>query len=454
MKFYRLVIALALLTLSAQAQQKAFYHTPAIYGQSIVFVAEGDLWKHDLASGQTLRLTSHHGVESSPVFSPDGKTIAFTGEYEGPSELYSMPAEGGVPKRLTYEAYGVRAIRWLPDGKILYTTHRYSPLFDNQLAKLNPADLTYELVPLAQAADGDYDEQKNLYFTRFGFQGSHTKRYKGGTAQNIWKFDGNGPTTCLTCDYTGTSRTAMVYKDRIYFVSDRDGTMNIWSMEKTGKDVRQHTFSSGWDIKVPSMDKNKIVYQKGADLWLYDADTELEKIIDIRIHSDFDQRRPRWIKNPTEMVSDWEVSPSGKFISMIARGRIFGSPATGGRWIEVSKKSGTRYKDVQFLDDKTIIYTSDQSGEYEIWKASSDGSGTPQQLTKNSTVLIMSITASPDGKWIAWTDKDQKFFVMNLATQAVRLVDQNDYDETGSVSWSGFKISFVHCRRAKLVWCD
>ena len=435
MKNFLTLLLLTILNV-AIAQQKTFYRMPALFDKWVVFTAEGDLWKYDMSTNQTGRLTSHHGMESEPVFSADGKSIVFTGEYEGSSELYMISIDGGIPKRLTFENWrGTKAIGWGQDGKILYTTRSESPLDDNQLAKLNSQTLTSELVPLTQAADGAYDTNGNLYFTRFAFQGSHTRRYKGGTAQNIWKFSGNGPSVCLTCDYTGTSRETMFYKDRIYFASDRDGTMNIWSMNLDGKELKQHTFSSGFDLISPYAHNSKIVYQRGADIGLYDIETGQERILDIRLSSDFDQRRPRWIKNPEERISYWEISPSGKFVALIARGRIFVSPANGSRWVEVTHKSGIRYSAVLFLDEKNIAYLSDESGEFEIWKTAADGSGSPTQLTKNSKVLITSIYTSPDGKYIAYSDKDFKLMLYSLADGSTKLIEQNETGGFYQMAW-------------------
>jgi tricorn protease len=411
----------------AVAQQKGYYRTPAIHDQWAVFTAEGDLWKYDLTTTQSSRLTTHHGMETEPIISPDGKQIVFTGELEGSPELYMIASTGGIPKRLTYaNSWEVKAITWLPDGKILFTTRSESALEDNQLIKLDPITMVSELIPLAQASDGTYDTTGTLYFTRFAFQGSHTKRYKGGTAQNIWKFAGNTPSVYITCDYRGTSRGAMIYKDRVFFSSDRDGTMNIWSMNNEGKDLKQHTFSSGWDLMSAYIQGAKIIYQKGADLGVYDIDKNEDRILDITIQSDFDQRALHWVKNPSDQVSYWEISPAGKFIAIISRGRLFVSPANGSRWVEITRKSGVRYKTVAFLDEKNVVYLSDESGEYEIWKAAADGSGTPQQLTKNSKVLITDVYVSLNGKHIAYTDKDFKLTLYSLKEGTSKLIEQNE----------------------------
>jgi len=261
---------------TVSAQQKGYYRTPCIYQNTIVFTAEGDLWKYDMTTGITARLTTHAGVETDPSISPDGKEIVFSGQYEGITELYEMSINGSVPRRITYDFdfWSIHACSWTKDGKIVYRTEKYSQLPSPQLMRLDPVTLDKEPIPLWQASDGCYDDAGILYFTRFPNQGSKTKRYKGGFIEQVWKFDGKQEAKCLTADFDGTSTSPMIYNNRIYFLTDRDGTMNIWSMDKDGKDLKQQTFSSGWDIQSPSISDSKIVYQKGADIWLYDIKTQ------------------------------------------------------------------------------------------------------------------------------------------------------------------------------------
>lgn len=220
-----------------------YYRSPAIHGETIVFTAEGDLWTVPLQGGVARRLTSHLGEESHAAISLDGATIAFSANYEGPTDVYTMPIGGGLPTRRTWEGAPALATGWTPDGRILYTTPGSSTLPSWQLAALDPRTNRRELVPLAEASDGSYDPSgRTLYFTRYAFQGSHTKRYQGGTAQNIWKYaSGAAEAVPLTGDYAGTSRTPMWWQSRIYFASDRDGTINLWSMDESGHDLKQLT---------------------------------------------------------------------------------------------------------------------------------------------------------------------------------------------------------------------
>src|SRR6185295_1457239 len=250
-----------------------YYRFPAIHGDTVVFAAEGDLWRVGRQGGVATRLTTHPGEESRPAISPDGRTIAFSATYEGPNEVYTMPIDGGLPVRRTFEGESAKVVGWTPDGEILYSTGHYSGLPNVELARLDPATGRRSLVPLAQASDGSYaPDGKTLFFTRFAFQGSHTKRYRGGTAQSLWRFrETEAEAAPLTADFPGTSKEPMVWNGRVFFISDRDGTMNLWSMDEQGKGLRQHTFHRGWDVTSPGLSEGRIVYQLGADLRIFDV---------------------------------------------------------------------------------------------------------------------------------------------------------------------------------------
>ena len=145
-----------------------------------MFTAEGDLWKVDRNGGQAQRLTTHHSDETRASISPDGRTIAFTAAYEGPTEVYMMPIEGGLPKRLTFDGGGAAVVGWTPDNRVLYATSKFAGLPSLQLAQVDPASGSRKLIPLAQASDGAVADDGTLYFTRFPFQGSNARRYRGG----------------------------------------------------------------------------------------------------------------------------------------------------------------------------------------------------------------------------------------------------------------------------------
>ncbi|OOQ59697.1 S41 family peptidase [Mucilaginibacter pedocola] len=419
------------------AQQKGYYRTPALHGNTVVFTAEGDLWKYDTGTSLSTRLTTNDGVEQNPAISPDGKQVAFLGQYEGVSEIYLMDINGGVPRRLTYSlGSGLLISGWTADGKILYRSEAHTALPQPQLIKIDPVTLKTETIPLWQASIGSYDEAGVLYFTRFPNQGSKTKRYKGGLIEQIWKFDGKSEAIAITGDFEGTSTNPMYYNGRVYFLSDRDGTMNIWSADKDGKNVKQQTFSKGWDLQTPAIDGSKIVYQKGADIWIYDIAANAEKLLNISLASDFDQRKAKWIKSPVNSITYSALSPKGTYVAIVSRGRLFVSPAKSDRWVEITRKSGIRVKDVHFIDDKSIAVLSDEGGEYEIWKVNADGSGEAKQLTKGSKVIISSFAVSPNGKYIAYNDKNDALRIAEAATGDIKFEYKNAYAGINELSWS------------------
>ncbi len=431
MKISKTLIFTILLTAfsaSAYGQQKGYYRSPTIHGDNIVFTAEGDLWKYDLISGKSQRLTTHHGMETQASFSPDGNYIAFTGEYEGPSEIYIIPASGGKPERLTYEENSPLISQWTSDGKILYSTNYYSTIPNAQLNKIDPETSYSTLIPLFQADQGSYSDEGKLFFTRLRKQSSHTKRYMGGTAQSIWKFDGKSEAVHLTGEYDGTSKDPMYYQGRIYFLSDRDGTMNIWSMNTEGEDMQQHTFASGWDLYEADMDNGRIVCQKGADIILYDINTGQEEIPAIELFSDFDQKRIQWISDPESKITSLNISHNGKNVVITSRGRVFNFPVNGERWSEITRKYGVRYKEASFAEDRDkIVMLSDESGEFEIWQSGHLGLDKPVQLTEGSNNLITAYSISPDGKYIVYGEKDNRLKLFDTEKGKSTLIDENDF---------------------------
>jgi tricorn protease len=437
-----LVLSALAWTLSAAEPPVGYYRQPALHGDTILFVAEGDLWKVPVAGGVATRLTSHPGDESGPAISPDGRTVAFVARYEGPADLYTMPLEGGLPTRRTYGAGRLAVTGWTPDGRVLYSTPAYSTLPNWQLVALDVGQEGIagvpERIPLAQAADGSYDGGGTLYFTRLRFQGSQTKRYKGGTAQNIWRFaDTDEEAAPLTGDYAGTSKRPMCWRDRVYFATDRDGTMNLWSMDPNGGDLRQHTRHSGWDVASPDLHDGRIVYQLGADLRLYDVAADEDRPIPIVLDTDLDQTREHWLDKPIDYLTSAHISPDGSAVALTARGRVFVAPFRRGRLVEATRKEGVRYRDGRFMPDgKTLLALSDESGEVELWRQPANGVGAAEQLTDDGEVLRWEAVPSPDGKWIAHHDKHHRLHLYDVDKRENRTIDESTIWNFGDLAWS------------------
>ncbi len=220
------------------AQQRGYYRDPAIHGDMVLFTSEGDLWSVNVHGGQARRLTSNSGTEAMATISPDGQTVAFGAQYEGPGEVYTMPVTGGVPQRRTWDGDALPE-GWTPDGRLIVRTLRYSTLPDPKLVLLD-AQGQRDAIPLAGAAEAAYSSDGHtIFFTRWDRQGSSTKRYQGGTAESLWRFDGQDEAVALTAGWAGTSHNPMFWNGRVYFLSDRDGVMNVYSMNAQGKEVKE-----------------------------------------------------------------------------------------------------------------------------------------------------------------------------------------------------------------------
>ena len=420
---------------------RGYFRFPAVHGDTVVFTAEGDLWRVPLEGGSARRLTTHLGTESHAAISPDGSTVAFSAEYEGPVEVYTMPLAGGLPIRRTFLGGTARVAGWTPGGQVLFSTDKYSGLPNAQLVELDPVTGLQRPVPLAQAAEGAYSaDGDTLYFTRLRFQGSSTKRYEGGTAQSVWRFSKGAPEAVpVSSDHKGTSSNPMWWNDRVYHVSDRDGILNLWSVKPDGTDPRQHTKHREFDVLGASLHAGRIVYQHGADLRVLDLASGGDRALSITLSTDFDQWREKWVSKPLDYLTDAHLAPKGDRVVLTARGQVFVAPVESGqgRFVEMPRGEGVRYRGGRFLPDgKSLLALSDETGELEFWRLPADGLGRPSQVTTNGTVFRFPAEASPDGQWIAFGDKDQKLWVQHLQRGTASLVAESRHDTMHDFAWS------------------
>jgi tricorn protease len=440
--FFLILGALALFGTSIKSSAQGFegyYQHPTLHGQTIVFVAEGDLWTVSTQGGLARRLTTHPGEETYPSISPDGQTIAFSASYEGPTEVYAMPVAGGLPQRWTYQADPSYVNTWTPAGEVVYATRYFSTLPDYQLVKIDPGAKTHTRIPLHQASEGSFTaDGKTLFFVRPSYHNNVTKRYMGGTARQIWKFvEGTPEAVKLTTDYAGESHHPMWWNGRVYFITDRDGTMNLWSMDENGQDRQQLTKHAGFDVRYASLHDGRIVYRWKADIWLYDIRTGEDKLIPIRLATDLDQLREKWVDNPMEYLTSLSFHPKGEQIVLTARGRVFVAPVKEGRLVQLSRKEGVRYRDAVFsADGKNIIVLSDESGEFEFVQIPATGIGEHKALTDDGSTLRFEGHPSPDGKWLAYTDLNNHWQLLNVATGAQKKISTHNNDGSTQINWS------------------
>lgn len=419
-----------------QTARSGYYRFPAVHGSTVVFTTEGDLWSVDIRGGVPRRLTSNAGMESHATISPDGQMIAFIGQYEGPNEVYTLPIGGGVPQRRTWDGESA-PVGWAIDGRLLIRTLRYSTLPDAKLVLLDNRG-GREILPLAEGAEAAYSaDGHSLFFTRYVKQASSTKRYQGGAAENLWRFDGSGEAVPLTEDWLGTSHAPMFWNGRVYFLSDRDGVMNVFSMDAQGHDVKQESRQKVFDIDSASLSEGRIVYACGADLWSLDLKSGHEEIIPITLVSDFDQLRDHWVKKPEGFLTSVHISPDGGNAVFTARGEVFTMPAKSGRIVKVAGNSAVRYREARFTPDgKNVVTLSTESGETEFWKFPANGVGPAEQWTRDTKVLRWDGMVSPDGHWLAHHDKDQQLWIFDIRTKQDKRIARSKTGSFDGLKWS------------------
>ncbi len=448
------ICALVLCALSvpslATAQTKLL-RFPDIHGDRVVFVYAGDLWVAPAAGGSAARLTAHPGLELFPKFSPDGQWIAFTGQYDGDEQVYVIPAIGGVPQQPTYyPARGPLAPRWGFDNQVYGWTGDGSAVLFRSL-RGDGWDLTdsrlYTVpreggmpkalpMPVSGAGDLSPDGRKIAYAPLFRDFRSW-KRYEGGWAQDLYIFDLESYETERITDHERADRDPMWFGERIYFTSDRDGTLNLYSYDPADGTTAQLTDYTTWDVRWPSADDTqRIVYELNGELVVYDVGTGSSTPISITVPDDGIAMRPSRVSAAGD-IEDFELSPKGERALFVARGDVFTAPIEKGPTRNLTRSSGTHDRLARWSPDGAkIAFVSDMSGEEELYLVNQDGSGRPEQLTQGSEARLYRPAWSHDGSHIAYSDKEGRIYVLNVASKQKRQIADEPQGQVTDYSWS------------------
>jgi len=443
-----LIAVLAAGTAGAQTKLLRF---PDIHGDTVVFCYGGDLWKVPATGGTAVRLTAHPGQELFPKLSPDGGWIAFTGQYDGDEQVYVMPAEGGEPKRLTYYpahgplpprwGYDNQVYGWTPDGtKILFRSLR-----DSDGIKVETSLYTVSVngglpvrLPMPTAGAGDFSpDGKRMVYSPLFRDFRTWKRYEGGWAQNLYLFDLASHETRPVAHSPRTERDPMWIGDSVYFVSDRDGTLNLYAWDAATDAVRQLTHSTVWDVRWASSDNaRRIVYELDGELQVLDTSTGEDRRIAIHVPDDGLARRPSRI-SVAGNVEDFELSPKGERALLVARGDLFTVPIEKGPTRNLTRSSGAHDRWARWSPDgATIAYISDSTGEDQVWLVDQAGAGAARQLTSGHAAMLYAPEWSPDGSRLAFSDKDGRLFVVKVADGAEVEVADDAYGQIRDYAWS------------------
>ncbi len=467
---FRACFLLLLLTLAGGAQTKLL-RFPDIQGNRIVFVHAGDIWTVSDQGGRAIRLTAHPGLELFPKFDPTGRWIAFTGQYDGDEQVYVIPAEGGEPRQLTYyPARGPLAPRWgydhhvygwTPDGeRVLFrSTRDYWKAGSGKLYTVSRDGGLPTALPIPESGAGAISpDGKRVAYSPLFRDFRTWKRYQGGWAQDLYLFDLDSNRAQQITDHIRTDRDPMWIGDDVYFVSDRDGVLNLYRYDTGTKETEQVTSEKTWDVRWPASDSaGRIVYELNGELKVYDAATGKSRSVSIEVPSDGVARRPRRVAADGN-IEDYALSPQGRRAVFSARGDIFTVPAEKGPTRNLTKSSDAHDRLPAWSPDgRKIAFVSDRSGEEQVYVVEQTG-GVPEQLTQGVRGRLYRLAWSPDSKRIAFSDKEGKAYVLETESREVRQIADEPRGRIDDYRWSprggylAFTVSVASRMNSVFIW--
>jgi tricorn protease len=466
---------------TASAAEVGYYSQPALHGDRLVFVSEGDLWTATVppADGERItawRLTSSDGSESRPQLSPDARWIAFAGEYEGNTDVYVMPVDGGSPTRLTFHPSPDVPLAWMPDGRwVLFRSNRAHPLGRSELWRVSPSGGMPRAYGFGQCSLAAVSSTgRRLAFTRWSNENWNWKGYRGGTAPEIWIGDISAEAFEPLTDDPANDLFPMWVLGRVYFLSDRTGAPNIFSVEPSGRGITQHTSFApvagdataleGYDVRWPGVDAqrrgSRIVFCQGGGLAVFNALDESVRRLDVRLASDRVAARRRFA-DPVETITEYALSPEGDSLLVGTRGELISFPVKSGPARQLTHTSAGREWGAHWLGEDQLVMVTDASGEQQIAVGPADGSGLPGLITEDREAWLFPPAGAPDGKWVAFGDKTQRLHVVDMITLNRQQVDASeaweitDYRFSPDSQWlayvkpmpSGYGMIFIHSLR-------
>ncbi|NBC66156.1 MAG: protease [Bacteroidetes bacterium] len=416
---------------------------PTISESHIVFVHANDLWKVDRNGGDAIRLTSNIGGESNPHFSPDGSIIAFTGQYEGNTDVYLIPAEGGSPQRLTWHPSTDEVTGWTPQGEILFRSTRTAhPTKTNRIWQVGTDGGMPEPLAVERAARGEMSEDgKYLAYNPITFWDPEWRNYRGGQAQPIWIVNLDSYELIQTPRTDNERHTDPVWMDgTVFYLSERDFANNIWSFNPETNEEKQWTFHSDFDAKSLDAGFGMIVYEQGGYLHLLDPESGETEQLEIHVAGDMNWGRPRWEEPSALSLDNPAISPTGKRAVFQFRGEIITVPKKNGTWRNLTNTSGNadRYP-VWSPDGSKIAWFSDKSGEYTLMIRDQFGLEDPTMIELPNPTFYFRPDWSPDGKYIAYTDTDYNLWYVEVESGEAQKVDTDGYahpNRTMNPVWS------------------
>ncbi len=406
---------------------------PSLSKTAIAFDFAGEIWTVARDGGEARRLVTGQLRNRRPIFSPDGATIAFTGVYDGNTDVYVVPAAGGEPTRLTYHPGPDQAVGWTPDGKkVLFLSLRTTA---RDLPKLFTVPVTGGLpeeLPLPSGAEASYSpDGRSLAYVPFIQWQAAWKRYRGGQTTPIWIADLSDSTVVKVPRENSNDHAPMWVGDTVYFLSDRTGRVSLWAYDVKAGTVREVVKNpDGFDIKSASAGPGGIVYDQFGALKLYDLASGTSRDVPVTIAADLPQVRAGFRKVEPDQVLHAAVSPTGKRVLMEARGEVLSLPAEKGSARNLTRSPGVADRDPSWSPDgKRVAWLSDESGEYALHLREPEGIGPVTKIPLGAPPSFFYAPRwSPDGKRIALTDKRLNLWIVDVAAASLTKVDTDLFD--------------------------
>ena len=431
--------------LFASAQiSSGLFRFPDVSKTQIVFTYANDLWVMPKEGGMAVKLSSPAGVETTPKFSPDGKTIAFNASYDGNRDVYTLPVTGGIPQRLTAHGNNDRVVDWTNDGKnILFASGRESGKARYNQFYLVPTEGGAETkLPFAYAEYGSYSsDAKKMAVVIMSEVGRNWKRYRGGTNGDIRIYNFETKTEENISTKSDADDEFPMWRDNyIYFLSDRgpEVRMNLWRYDLSKKTFEQLTKFNDYDVSYPSQGPDDIVFGAGEKLYLFSFGTQKAKEIKVSLVTDKALLKPKNVL-VAGFTQHAGISPDGKRVLVEARGEIFSVPAENGYVKNLTMSSGIAERFPSWSPDgRTIAYWSDKSGEYELWLMEAGKEISAKKVSDYGAGYRYGISWSPDNKTLAFIDKAGKIKVYDIASAKTTDVDQGLYFSHGNMEGFSF----------------
>jgi tricorn protease len=425
------ILALASPSHAADAGGTKMLRSPTVSATQIAFAYAQNIWVVDRSGGEARRLTSFQGQASNPHFSPDGKWIAFSGEYAGNLDVYVVPAVGGEPKRLTWHPGADDVQGWTPDGKsIVFASARatLAPTAAPRFWTVPAAGGPEEPMILPRAYQGRISPDGGSVAYRMNNSWDEERRnYRGGQNRPIWVTSLKTYDT-ITPPWDGSKDMDPAWiGDTVYFISDRDGVANVWSWDTKSKALAEETHFTDFDVKRLDTGAGVVVFEQGGVIHELDPGSHREHVVNITATGDFPWMMPHW-EDVSGRVTNLAISPTGKRVLVEARGEIFTIPAEKGDTRNLTRSSGSAERDPAWSPDgKSICWFSDKSGEYQLMIEDQSGIKPAKAISMPHPKHYYTVSWSPDSKKILCHDTDLKVWVIDVASGSAKVIGSDPW---------------------------